>query len=279
MDSKNTVVIVLLVVLIGVLAGVGLLIGIDNAVGVAIAPLHAKMAAIEREQRSIETRMYAQGSSNVSAPLADIERELGQIQGKISSLGSGPQQPQGQQAPQAAEEDMNKVYNLPMGASTVIGDRNAPVTITEFTDLQCPFCARFWPAIKDVLGAYPTKVKVVIKNYPLPFHPNARPAAKLALAANEQGKFQGMMENLLANGGDASDDKIKEYSKTLGLNYEKLVADYKNQDARWEKQIQDDMALANSSDVRGTPTFFLNGKKTNARDLASFKSQIEPLIR
>ena len=109
------------------------------------------------------------------------------------------------------------------------------------------FNARFAPVfirlIKDVLAAYPNQVRVIIKNFPLPFHPNARPAAKLAMAANEQGKFQGMMEALLTNGGDVSDAKIKEYAKNLGLDYNKLMADYKNKDAQWEKQIQDDMQL------------------------------------
>src|SRR5208283_5048017 len=119
------------------------------------------------------------------------------------------------------EEDMNKVYNIDPGASAIIGKKDAPVTITEFSDFQCPFCSRFYSVIKDVLAAYPDRVRVVIKNFPLPFHPNARPAAKLALAANEQGKYQGMMESLLSNGGDVSDDKIKGYAKDLGLDYNK----------------------------------------------------------
>jgi protein-disulfide isomerase len=173
---------------------------------------------------------------------------------------------------------MNKVYNIPQGVSSVLGSANAPVTITEFSDFQCPFCSRFYSAVKDVLGAYPGKVRVIIKNYPLPFHSNARPAAKLAMAANEQGKFQGMMESLLTNGGDVSDAKIREYAKNLGLDYDKLMADYKNKDAQWEKQIQDDMQLGASVDVRGTPTFYLNGRKTNARDLASFKTQIDAIL-
>ena len=128
------------------------------------------------------------------------------------------------------------------------------------------------------MAAYPDKVRVIIKNFPLPFHSNARPAAKLAMAANEQGKFQGMMEALLASGGDVSDAKIKEYAKNLGLNYNKLVADYKNKDAQWEKQIQDDMQVATDADVRGTPTFYLNGRKTNARDINSFKAQIDAIL-
>jgi len=271
MDNKNNVVIVLLIVLIGGITGVGLLIGINNAVGVALNPINAKLVEISGRLKGIEDKLTTQGGA---VPL-NIQNELQQIQNKINTLGTNNNAPA---QPQPPAEDMDKVYNLPIGISSVLGSSSAPVTITEFTDLQCPFCSRFYSAIKDVLAAYPGKVKVVIKNFPLPFHPNARPAAKLAMAANEQGKFQGMMEALLQNGGDVSDDKIKEYAKSLGLNYDKLMADYKNQDARWEKQIQDDMQLAGAVDVRGTPTFYLNGKKTNARDLGTFKSQIDPLL-
>ena len=275
MESKNNLVVVLLIVLIGTVLGVGLLVGVNNAIGVALNPLNVKIAEIERAQKGIESKLNSPGN-DTSATLANIQTELGQIQGKISNIGSGnAQQPQPQGPP---PEDMNKVYNLPIGVSSVLGKSDAPVTITEFTDLQCPFCSRFYSAIKDVLAAYPNQVKVVIKNFPLPFHHNARPAAKLAMAANEQGKFQGMMESLLANGGDVSDDKVKGYAQSLGLDYNKLMADYKNKDAQWEKQIQDDMQLATSSDVRGTPTFYLNGHKTNARDLGSFKSEIDPLV-
>lgn len=275
MESKNSVIVVLLVVLIGVVAGVGLLIGINNAMGVALNPLNAKLATIEDEQRRLENKLNTQQDNNISPRLNDIQSELGQIQDKINNIKINPQPQQPQQPP---SEDMNKIYNIPVGVSSVLGKQNAPVTITEFSDFQCPFCSRFYPVIKDVLAAYPNQVRVVIKNFPLPFHPNARPAAKLAMAANEQGKFQGMMEALLANGGDVSDAKTKEYAQSLGLNYNKLMDDYKNKDAQWEKQIQDDMQLAGNVDVRGTPTFYLNGKKTNSRDISSFKSEIDPIL-
>jgi protein-disulfide isomerase len=274
MENKNNVVVVLLVVLIGVISGVGLLTGINNAVGVALSPLNAKLAAIDRAEKSIENKLNAGNNGGVYNMLTAIQSQLSQIQTRLNSNGGGnAQQPQ-----QTPPEDMNKVYNLDPGVSSILGNRNAPVTITEFSDFQCPFCSRFYSAIKDVMAAYPNQVRVVIKNFPLPFHPNARPAAKLAMAANEQGKFQGMMEALMANGGDVSDDKIKEYAKDLGLDYNRLMADYKNKDAQWEKQIQDDMQLGSSSDVRGTPTFYLNGRKTNSRDLASFKSQIDAIL-
>jgi protein-disulfide isomerase len=272
MENKNSLIVVLLVVLIGVVSGAGLLIAVNNAVGVALSPLNAKLTEISAQQKYIEDKLNTRVNESVSP---DIQNQLQQIQNKINSLGNNAQ---GQQPQQPPAEDMNKIYNIPIGISSILGNRNAPVTITEFSDFQCPFCARFYSMIKDVLGAYPDKVRVVIKNFPLPFHPNARPAAKLAMAANEQGKFQGMMEALLTNGGDVSDDKVKGYAKSLGLDYNRLMADYKNKDAQWEKQIQDDMQLANSVDVRGTPTFYLNGRKTNARDLSSIKVQIDAIL-
>ncbi len=273
MEGKNNILIALLVILIGVVSGVGILIGINNAVGVALSPLNARLSAIEREEKNIENKLDTQSST--SAPLADIQQTLGQIQNRLNAIGSNAQ-PQPPQQPPA--EDMNKVYAIDPGVSSILGKKDAPVTIVEFSDFQCPFCARFYPVVKDVLAAYPDKVRVIIKNFPLPFHPNARPAAKLAMAANEQGKFQGMMESLLANGGDVSDAKIKEYAQNLGLDYNKLMADYKNKDAQWEKQIQDDMQLGGSVDVRGTPTFYLNGRKTNSRDLSSFKAEIDAIL-
>ena len=270
MEQKNNLVVILLVVLIGVITGVGFLIGIGNAIGVALNPLNTRLVAIENEQKIIESKLNAAGNqANTAEPLANIQKELAQIKDKINS-NVAPQQP--------PSEDMNKVYNIPVGVSSVLGKNDAPVTIVEFSDFQCPFCGRFYSFIKDVLAAYPNQVRVIVKNFPLPFHPNARPAAKLAMAANEQGKFQGMMESLLINGGDVSDDKVKGYAKSLGLNYNKLMADYKNKDAQWEKQIQDDMQLATSVDVHGTPTFYLNGRKTNARDISSIKAQIDPIL-
>ncbi|MDE2221719.1 MAG: thioredoxin domain-containing protein [Candidatus Omnitrophica bacterium] len=265
MENKNDVIAILLVVLIAVIAMVGIQVSVKNGVQVALSPVKQQLDGIGKQER------------NILNQLNGIHRELNQMRNKVNSMGNGvPRfQPQPQLPP---PEDMNKVYNIPVGDSAVLGNKNAPVTITEFSDFQCPFCARFYPVIKQVLAAYPDKVRVVIKNFPLAFHPNALPAAKLAMAANEQGKFQGMMESLLANGGDVSDAKIKEYAQNLGLNYNKLMADYKNQDARWTKQIDDDLKLGADVDVRGTPTFYLDGRKTNARDLESFKAQIDPIL-
>jgi len=280
METKNNMVAVLLVVLIGILCGVGLLVGIGNSVGTALSPLNAKISEIAARQKYIEEKLALlnnTGSGVVDQRLAAVQSQLIQLNSKIDTAVANAGQRQAQ-PPAPPSEDYNKVYSIDPGTSAIIGKKDAPVTIVEFSDFQCPFCSRFYPVIKDVLTAYPDKVRLIVKNFPLPFHPNARPAAKLAMSANEQGKFQGMMENLMTNGADVSDAKIKEYAKTLGLDYKKLMDAYKNKDAQWEKQIQDDMQLGESVDVRGTPTFYLNGRKTMARDLNSYKTEIDRIL-
>lgn len=271
---KNNILIVSLVVVIGVLAGVCLVFGIGNSIGNAVSPLAGQLGAISATQQNMAQRLATvSGGDNsmVVAKLEAIERRLASLEQKISA-------PAPAAAPQPPQEDLNKVYELPVGHSAVKGKKDAPITIVKFSDIQCPFCNRFYPPINEVLKAYPNQVKFMVKNYPLPFHPKAKPAAKLALAAKEQGKYFEMFEALLQNGANTDEDKVKEIAKAIGLNYKKLMDDFKNKDAQWEKQIEEDMALAEKSDVRGTPTFFLNGKKTNARDFNSFKGEIDKIL-
>ncbi len=251
---KNNVVIVLMVVLIGGLSGAGLFFGVGNAVQTALVPLVDKADAVAAKQN-------------------DIGRKLDVLNARLAAL---EKRPSADQPPPS--EDLGKAYTIPVGNSVVVGKKDAPVTIVQFTDLQCPFCARFYPPVKEALKAYPDKVNFIIKNFPLSFHPNARPAAKVALAANEQGKYIEMVELLLANGANVSEDKLKEYTKQLGLNKRKLMDDLKNKDARYEAQIKADMDLGAQVDVRGTPTFYMNGKKTMARDFNGFKTQIDALL-
>ena len=188
-----------------------------------------------------------------------------------------PPQPTAQQPmPQAPpSEDMNKVYKLPVDGSYVLGKTNAPATITIFNDYQCPYCSRFYPGARDVVKAFPNKVNLVIKHFPLGFHPMAKPAAKAALAAGLQGKFYEMSDLIFQNAAALSEDKFKELAKQAGLNVDKFLKDLKHKDAEFEKKIQDDMALAAQADVRGTPTYFLNGKKNMARDLETWKREVE----
>lgn len=268
---KNNALIIILVILIGLLSGIALLLGINTTVQVAMAPVSARLGQIEITQRIILEKLSA-NESQMGNKFSSIQSQLKGMENKL-----GPR-PSFNLPPAPPQEDFNKVYDLPIGVSPVNGKKEAPVTITEFIDLQCPFCARFYPPVKEVLKEYPDKVKLVLKNFPLSFHPNAKPAAKLALAANEQGKYYEMVDLLLQNGADVSDAKVKDYAKQLNLNYEKLMKDLKDNDAQYEKRIADDIALGDQADVQGTPTFYLNGKKTNARDAATYKVEIDKIL-
>ena len=166
-----------------------------------------------------------------------------------------------------------------MGHSYVKGPENAPVTIVEVLDLQCPYCAHFHPELREAMKSYPEdKIRYIIKNFPLSFHGQARPAAKAAFAAGEQGKYWEMVDRLLERGKELNEDTFKQTAQELGLNVERFLKDYQGKDSKWEKYIEEDIIACRNADVRGTPTFFINGRKTQARDAASFKIGIDKIL-
>lgn len=175
-------------------------------------------------------------------------------------------------------EDMDKQYTIDVGHSAVMGDKNAKVTIVEFSDFQCPFSQKFHPIYMEAIKSYPKGINYILKDYPLPFHPNAKPAAKAALAAKEQGKYWEMVEALFANGANLSEDKYKELAGNIGLNVDKFTKDLKEKNAEWDKLIEEDMKQGGAIDVRGTPTFYINGKKTRARDVDAVKAEIDKIL-
>ena len=117
-----------------------------------------------------------------------------------------------------------------------------------------------------------------MKNFPLNFHPQARPAAKAAFAALEQGKYYEMADMILENARELNDAKYKEFAEKLGLDVAQFEKDLKEKDAAYEAMIQKDMELGDKVDVRGTPTFYLNNKKTMARSVETFKKEIDEIL-
>ncbi len=211
---------------------------------------------------------------DITERLLGVEKQIANLTALVRSLKTN--QPPRRQGP--PPEDYTKVYEIPVDGSPVKGPADAPVTIVEFLDFQCPFCARFHPVLDEVLAAYPDKVRYVLKNFPLRFHPQAASAAKAALAAGEQGKYFEMAGILLKNQRQLTEDNFKKWAGELGLDVDKFWKDYKN-DAKWTKIIQKDIALGNKVNVRGTPTFYLNGRKTRARDLTSYKREIDAILK
>lgn len=175
-------------------------------------------------------------------------------------------------------EDYSKVYDIDIGYSPVMGKKDALVTVVEFLDFQCPYCAKFHFQMTEAVKAYPEKVNYVVKNFPLNFHKNAESAAKAAFAALEQGKYFEMVDALLKNSKNLNEDKYKELAENLGLDMEKFLKDYKEKNEKWQSYIEKDKALGVKVDVKGTPSYYINGRKTRARNAQDFKKEIGKIL-
>ena len=155
------------------------------------------------------------------------------------------------------ENQFKNPVKIDIGNSPVKGNPAAKVTIVEFSDFECPFCTRGKSTMDEVLKAYPNDVKVVFKNLPLPFHQNAVPAAKAALAAGKQGKFWEMHDKLFENQRELTAENFEKFAKELSLDLSKFKADMN--DPEIDKQIEADKKLAEAHGIQGTPGFFVNG--------------------
>ena len=98
------------------------------------------------------------------------------------------------------------------------GPAKAPVEMIEFSDFQCPYCLRADPTVQQVLSTCGDRIRFVYRHYPLPNHPNARPAAEAIACAGEQEKFWQCHDRLFANPTKLSDADLKRHAAELGLN-------------------------------------------------------------
>ncbi len=216
--------------------------------------------------------------------LDNIEAMQNEIIAKLDGLAENQkkiletQQNQAKAAPpQRPAIDFNKVHNLPIGSSPIQGKKEAPVTIVEFSDYQCPYCARVQPTLKQVLAAYPDDVKLVFKDFPLSFHKQAKNAAKAARAAGEQGKYWEMHDLLFKDFNKLTDDSYKQYAAQLKLDEAKFLADFNS--SKYDALIEQDINLGRSAGVSGTPTLFVNGKRMQRRSFEDFKAEIDGYLK
>jgi len=131
--------------------------------------------------------------------------------------------------------------------------------------------------VDQVLQAYPTQVKFIYKEFPLPMHANAMPAARAALAAGKQGKFWEMHDKLFANQRALTPENIKQFAQDLGLDMAKFEQDMASPEV--QQQIDADMALARQVQVSGTPSLFLNGKRVSNRSVEGIKQMIDEALK
>jgi protein-disulfide isomerase len=163
---------------------------------------------------------------------------------------------------------------IPVGTSFATGPENAPLTIIEFSDLQCPYCSQFAPTLDSLTRAYPNDVRVVYKNFPLSFHPQSRPAAAAALAAGKQGKFFEFRYKVAPHYRDLKDSLYLAVAKELGLNMDQFKKDMALT-PEVSKVLDADIELGRKVGVEGTPTIFVNGRLAQDRSFDYFAGLIK----
>lgn len=160
----------------------------------------------------------------------------------------------------------------------VRGDFNAPITLVEFSDFECPFCVRHYPTLKKILNDYKGKVRLVYKHFPLGFHPNAQKAAEASECASEQGKFWEYHDKLFENQPNGySLGKFKQWAKDLGLNMNKFNDCLDS--GKYAQKVQADYQEGLQKNVQGTPATFINGLLVSgALPYETFKQIIDSLL-
>ena len=228
---------------------------------------------------SSQAAQAGSGGSINSAQADAILRELRDLRTLVQK-----QQP----APTPAAPAPPRTVTVGLGDSPSLGQANAPVVLVEFTDLQCPYCKRAHDGVlaelkKKYVDA--GKLRLVSRNLPLPFHPNAEPAALAALCAGEQGQFWAMRDRLFDNTEALSRQDFLKAAEALKLDTEAFTAclDAKRPAPRIASDKQD----AAAAGITGTPSFVIGraaGDKVTgllmigAKSTAVFDAEIEKLL-
>lgn len=158
------------------------------------------------------------------------------------------------------------------------GPANAKVTIIEFSDFQCPFCARAQPTLEQIFQTYGSKVRLVYRDFPLSFHQNAQKAAEAAECADEQGKFWEYHDILFANQNALDTESLKKYAAELKLDSQKFNSCLDS--GKYGQEVKKDFSDGQSAGVQGTPAFFINGRLVSgAQPFENFKAIIDEELK
>jgi protein-disulfide isomerase len=168
----------------------------------------------------------------------------------------------GKKRPAATSEVAIPLPTPVTSADYIRGNPNAPVTIVEYGDFECPACQAYYPVVEQVFDAASSTVRMAFREFPLPQHADALPAARAALAAGLQGKFWGMFALLYQNGNDW--DNLSDptsvfdgYAQKLGLNMTQFTTDMNS--TTTAQKINDSVTVGTAAGIDATPTFFING--------------------
>lgn len=146
------------------------------------------------------------------------------------------------------------------GEAPVMGKKDAPVQIVEFSDFQCPFCGRAADTVNEIKKKYGNKVAVYFKHFPLPMHREAGPASEASMCVHEQNpdKFWKFHDIIFKNQDQLSNDDLAKYAKQVGADEKKFKECFDSK--KYAEFVRKDMEQGEKIGVRSTPTFFINGQ-------------------
>jgi protein-disulfide isomerase len=207
-----------------------------------------------------ECRMKDPGCSYSKGMAATIVEAVKQGKSDTQALAIAKASKWGQGPPDHSAT-LEPPVSIAVAGAPVRGPANAPVTLVEFSDFQCPFCIAATPQLEAVLKAYPTQVKLIFKEFPLDTHAQAALAAAAALAAQKQGKFWQMYDALFAQKGYLSRKGILGLAAGLHLDMNRFQADLDS--AAIKRAVDKDISDGERINVDSTPTLFIDGQRFN----------------
>ncbi len=160
------------------------------------------------------------------------------------------------------------------------GKPDAPITLVEFSDFQCPYCARGTKVINQLKKKYGDRLRLVFKQNPLPMHKHAAKAAEASLCAEEQGGefFWKLADRMFENQNSLGSEALKKYAAAVGLDGAKFEQCLNS--GRMTKRVQQDLAEAEELGIQSTPVFFVNGRLiSGAQPLEVFVEVIEQELK
>jgi Na+/H+ antiporter NhaA len=159
-----------------------------------------------------------------------------------------------------AEDILDLSQDVDPERDHIRGSEDAPVTLLEYGDFECPYCGRAEQVIRELLTSFGEDVRYVWRHLPLnDVHPNAQFAAEASEAACAQGHFWEMHDTLLGHQGDLHPSHLATYAAELGLDSQRMLSELHRRE--YASRVSEDVASADESGVSGTPTFFINGRR------------------
>lgn len=181
--------------------------------------------------------------------------------------------PSSEPAAPAPEQDRT-IYKIDIGRAPTRGPEGAPITVVVFSDFQCPFCKRVEPTMQALDKEFPGKLRLVWKNFPLPFHDKAKGAASAALAAHEQGQFWAMHDRLFENQRALDRESLEGHAQKLGLDLPRFRAALDGTGV--SAAIAEEIKQGQAASVQGTPTIFVNGRRiAGAQPLSTLRTIVQ----